>query len=625
MRTDDDRPSNGGDATRSVGDTADAGAIPEPEPRTSDTPLSPPPEVPSRHMDDHDHDVTGELELPEDSDDLEPHPAKSDPGFDGWLDGEEGETTTGDPYTSLSTPDEDDDAAEIAEWMAFTNAASSSGADEHEPDVVVDVTDGGSDVDDGPSEGDGIDTPIIEPVDDAGDEPRDDTNEFFLDEAVEEQPDGDEKEIAVEDRAAIAPVVEEPEAPEPEDEPEPDVPTETAAADELQAVPVIPIVAPIVDETADGGDGTDIGIDDTGEIPIVAATGGEAAPGTGSPVFDYQDDDELTSEHYLHAATREHHELAAAVTAARGTETEQVAVSAAIPGLESGVVGFDDVVAAAGDDAGAPATPPRTPSDLLVRVGTAVALIVAFAASLLWRPAIIVLALAVFVIAAGEFYSVLIHRRYKPVSIFGFLGIVGAGLGTVVWGVIAIPITFALMITVLLLFDAVSQRRRGAVTGFTLTILVAFWTGGLGAFAFPIIASDDYQALVLTVIAMVALVDIAAYGVGRAIGRRPFAPIISPKKTIEGFVGGTLMAFLAGSVASFFVSSIDLPAGLLLGAVVAVFAPLGDLAVSVVKRSLDIKDMGSILPGHGGLLDRVDAIIAVLPAAWAALLWLGLL
>ena len=282
-------------------------------------------------------------------------------------------------------------------------------------------------------------------------------------------------------------------------------------------------------------------------------------------------------------------------------------------------------MAAAGDDAGAPATPPRTPSDLLVRVGTAVALIVAFAASLLWRPAIIVLALAVFVIAAGEFYSVLIHRRYKPVSIFGFLGIVGAGLGTVVWGVIAIPITFALMITVLLLFDAVSQRRRGAVTGFTLTILVAFWTGGLGAFAFPIIASDDYQALVLTVIAMVALVDIAAYGVGRAIGRRPFAPIISPKKTIEGFVGGTLMAFLAGSVASFFVSSIDLPAGLLLGAVVAVFAPLGDLAVSVVKRSLDIKDMGSILPGHGGLLDRVDAIIAVLPAAWAALLWLGLL
>jgi phosphatidate cytidylyltransferase len=236
-----------------------------------------------------------------------------------------------------------------------------------------------------------------------------------------------------------------------------------------------------------------------------------------------------------------------------------------------------------------------------------------------------VLALAVFVIAAGEFYSVLIHRRYKPLSIFGFLGIVGAGLGAVVWGVVAIPLAFALMITVILLFDAVSQRRQGAVSGFALTILVAVWIGGLGAFAFPIIAADDYQVLVLTIVGMVALVDIAAYFVGRTIGSRPLAPTISPKKTIEGFIGGTLMAFLAGAVASFFIGAIDLPAGLVLGAVVAVFAPLGDLSVSVVKRSLDIKDMGSILPGHGGLLDRIDAIIAVIPAAWATFAWLGLL
>ena len=63
----------------------------------------------------------------------------------------------------------------------------------------------------------------------------------------------------------------------------------------------------------------------------------------------------------------------------------------------------------------------------------------------------------------------------------------------------------------------------------------------------------------------------------------------------------------------------------MLGAVIAVVAPLGDLAVSVVKRSLDIKDMGSILPGHGGLLDRIDAIIAVVPAAWAVFVWTGLL
>jgi phosphatidate cytidylyltransferase len=389
-------------------------------------------------------------------------------------------------------------------------------------------------------------------------------------------------------------------------------------SDRLDVIPVVPIgMAAAAAAVASGPGG-----EDTDEIPITPPA--PLAPGT-SGVFDYEQapDDDLTSEQYLHAATREHHELAAAVAAARAGETEQVAVSAAIPGLESAVVGFDDVVAPS-EVGTAPIAKPPT-SDLLMRVGTGAALVLAFGLSLLWRPAIIVLALAVFVIAAGEFYSALMHRHYKPLSIFGFLGIVGAGLGTVVWGVVAIPIALALMITVLLLFNAVSNRRQGSVSGFSLTILVAAWIGGFGAFAFPIIESDDYRALVLTVVAMVALVDIAAYGVGRSIGRRPFAPTISPKKTIEGFLGGTLMALVAGSVASFFVAAIDLPAGLVLGVVVAIFAPLGDLAVSVVKRSLDIKDMGSILPGHGGLLDRIDAIIAVIPAAWAALVWLGIL
>jgi phosphatidate cytidylyltransferase len=402
--------------------------------------------------------------------------------------------------------------------------------------------------------------------------------------------------------------------------------TQASDPDELHVLPVVPITASPQSPGDDGDESDEDPTDedtgeDTGEIPVVAATAaGEQSDGA---IFDYEDD-ELTSEHYIHSATREHHELAAAVAAARAEDTEQVAVSAAIPGLESAVVGFADVVEA--EDAGsAPVAKPPRSSDLFLRVGTGVALVLAFGLSLLWRPAIIVLALAAFVIAAGEFYSALIHRHYKPLSIFGFLGIVGAGLGTVVWGVVAIPIAFALMITVLLLFDAVSRKRQSAVSGFGLTILVAVWIGGFGAFAFPIIASDDYRALVLTVVAMVALVDIAAYGVGRAIGRRPFAPTISPKKTIEGFLGGTFMALIAGSVASFFVVAIDLPAGLVLGVVVAIFAPLGDLAVSVAKRSLDIKDMGSILPGHGGLLDRIDAIIAVIPAAWAALMWLGIL
>ncbi len=669
MPTDDGRaaeedPSLDDTATSSESHAAVAGF------ESTDAPLEPFGEVLSGAMDAHDPDATGELDLPGVDENLNPQPAEADPGFDGWLDDKEIAAKTDDPYSSLSESEEEDDgAAEIADWMAFTSSAADEPAVSDDVEVVVDVTDtvvsGDETADSDPAEPTGDvsveeDLPLVQIVE-PDDPPAEDTVELFLDdsapeeeedveedgeslEASTDEPSDETQDDAVEE-TAVEESVEVDEADGADEVVVDEVAVEESVVDEASAVieePIEPVenvdpeklaVLPIVPigvaaAESDGPSDTDTDArattdadDDTGEIPIVGL-GASAIESDDQPtVFDGED---FTEEHYLDAATSEHRDLAAAIVAAEAQNTEQVALSAAIPGLDAGVVGFDDVVDAQGGDETAPIAPPKS-SDLVVRVGTAVALIAAFLLSLLWRPAIIVLALAAFVIAAGEFYSVLMHRRYKPLSIFGFLGIIGAGLGTVVWGVIAIPIAFALMITVILLFDAVSQRRQDAVSGFALTILVAVWIGGLGAFAFPIIAADNYQALVLTVVGVVALVDIAAYFVGRTIGSRPFSPTISPKKTIEGFIGGTLMALLAGAAASFFVEAIDLPAGLVLGAVVAVFAPLGDLAVSVIKRSLNIKDMGSILPGHGGLLDRIDAILAVIPAAWAALVWLGLL
>jgi phosphatidate cytidylyltransferase len=635
MPTDNDRPpedepSSEDTVTSSESHAAVAGL------ESTDAPLEPFGEVLSGAMDRHDPDATGELDLPGENENLAPHPAEADPGFDGWLDDKQISAQSEDPYAALTEPEESDDpASEIADWMAFTSAAANEPSVSDEVEVVIDVTDtvgseeGTLEVEptDSIEEGsDAGDPPFVRIADPDGDDPHEDTVELFLGDAVAEQNDGPPG-APVDDLVGAV-------ADDPDDEfghveeaAALDAPFDEVDQADPQRLTVLPIVSiggaaagsdrvpdTVSGETADADD-------DTGELPIVGFAEPDIDSEGGSTVFDMED---FTEEHYLDAATREHHDLAAAITAAEFEDTEQVALSAAIPGLESGVLGFDDVVNPGTDGSSTRVAPPKS-SDLVLRVGTGVALVAAFLLSLLWRPAIIVLALAVFVIAAGEFYSVLMHRRYKPLSIFGFLGIVGAGLGTVVWGVVAIPIAFALMITVILLFDAVSGRRHGAVTGFSLTILVAVWIGGFGAFAFPIIAADNYQALVLTVVGMVALVDIAAYFVGRTIGRRPFAPVISPKKTIEGFVGGTLMALVAGAVASFFVEAIDLPAGLVLGVVVAVFAPLGDLSVSVVKRSLNIKDMGSILPGHGGLLDRIDAIIAVVPAAWAAFVWMGLL
>jgi phosphatidate cytidylyltransferase len=624
-RTPEDEASLEDTATSSEGHAAVAGF------ESTDAPLEAFGEVLSEAMDPHDPDATGELDLPGVNENLNPHPADADPGFDGWLDDDEASAKTDDPYGSLSESEDDDDASEIADWMAFSSAA----ADEVE--VVVDVTDTvvseeetpdveptDSIDDDATEEQEEEDLPFVRITESDGNDPHEETVELLHgdvrgkqdtenDEPVDDPEDDESPDVLDDDLSEEIVAVEAPLEEVDEADPE-----------RLAVLPIVPIgVAATASDDApdtDGGEDAESD-DDTGEIPIIGSGEPSVESEDSSTVFDGED---FTEERYLDAATREHHDLAAAIAVAEFEDTEQVAISAAIPGLDAGVVGFDDVVAADGDEASAPISPPKS-SDLVLRVGTGVGLVAAFLLSLLWRPAIIVLALAVFVIAAGEFYSVLIHRRYKPLSIFGFLGIVGAGLGAVVWGVIAIPIAFALMITVILLFDAVSQRRQGAVSGFSLTILVAVWIGGFGAFAFPIIAADNYQALVLTVVGMVALVDIAAYFVGRTIGRRPFAPQISPNKTIEGFIGGTFMALLAGAVASFFVEAIDLPAGLALGVVVAVFAPLGDLAVSVIKRSLNIKDMGSVLPGHGGLLDRIDAIIAVVPAAWATFVWLGLL
>jgi phosphatidate cytidylyltransferase len=130
--------------------------------------------------------------------------------------------------------------------------------------------------------------------------------------------------------------------------------------------------------------------------------------------------------------------------------------------------------------------------------------------------------------------------------------------------------------------------------------------------------------VVLLVVAATWTGDTTAFFTGRAFGARKLAPAISPGKTVEGTAGGllgaTLVAFLIGTL----LLGLDGRLALALGLLIGLLAPLGDLCESALKRELGVKDFGSVLPGHGGMLDRFDSLLMTAPVVYTVLRWLRL-
>jgi phosphatidate cytidylyltransferase len=150
-----------------------------------------------------------------------------------------------------------------------------------------------------------------------------------------------------------------------------------------------------------------------------------------------------------------------------------------------------------------------------------------------------------------------------------------------------------------------------------LTMLGITWVGGMAGFAALLVRADQIEVLLAAVIITVAS-DTGAYAGGKALGSRPFHPA-SPNKTWEGTIVGFIAAVVAGVIIWLLEISVfadTLPQAVLLGAVVGVIGPIGDLTESMVKRDLNTKDMGHLIPGHGGVLDRLDALLFAIPAAY---------
>jgi phosphatidate cytidylyltransferase len=222
--------------------------------------------------------------------------------------------------------------------------------------------------------------------------------------------------------------------------------------------------------------------------------------------------------------------------------------------------------------------------------------------------------------AQGEFYFALQKRHYQPATALGLVAgamVLGAGYYRGEGAMLAM-VVLGTFVTFLWYMTVPVQHRRNVVSNIALTVLGIVYIPLLAAYAFALLRFADGRGLVLSILGLTIAYDVAAFGVGYFWGSRPLAPNVSPKKSWEGAIGATLVviALAVGIVASYVDALDTVGSAVGLAVVVAVFAPLGDLAESVLKRDLGLKDFGSVLPGHGGILDRIDAMLFVAPAAF---------
>ena len=239
--------------------------------------------------------------------------------------------------------------------------------------------------------------------------------------------------------------------------------------------------------------------------------------------------------------------------------------------------------------------------------------------------AVLVIAL---LIAAAEWFTTLRHAGYQPPTLVGFAAVVAMPLAAYWRGAdgMVLVLVFALFGSGLWYLGGVGRDRPLVNLG--VTLLGVVYIGVTGAFGGLMLDMPDGSELVLSAVILTVAHDVGAFAVGRAAGRTPLSKA-SPNKTVEGLIGGTILTIAAALV---FISILEIGPfgaesgsrsdGVILGIVVAVVAPLADLMESAIKRDLGIKDMGTLLPGHGGMLDRIDALLFVLPATYFTALML---
>jgi phosphatidate cytidylyltransferase len=274
----------------------------------------------------------------------------------------------------------------------------------------------------------------------------------------------------------------------------------------------------------------------------------------------------------------------------------------------------------------------RAGRNLPAAVGSAVVLLLAIAGSLFFfKAGFMVIVAAAVVIALWELHRGLRTREInipeQPLMLGGVVMVAVAYF----WGAPALVTATAVTALVTMLW----LLRRG-VDGFVQNASAAVFTlvyvPFLGSFVALLLAEgghrleanhvDDGVRGIITFILVTIASDIGGYAAGVLFGRHPMAPVISPKKSWEGFAGSVVFCVAAGVALVVWLLDGDWWVGVVLGLIAVVMATLGDLVESVMKRDLGIKDMSRIVPGHGGLLDRIDSLLATIAPIWLLLHYL---
>ena len=225
------------------------------------------------------------------------------------------------------------------------------------------------------------------------------------------------------------------------------------------------------------------------------------------------------------------------------------------------------------------------------------------------------------VVALSELYTLM--RRVRPIDIAGFLGVIGLILAAHYGEHRHLVIVLACAFPVTFLFSFLRERMDNVAWAVAATLFGILWIGLPMAHAVLLRDLPHGDGLLIDVLVGTFIGDTAAYFVGRSIGRTPLAPDISPNKTFEGLVGGFLGATIAFWFAGLYQDWLSGTDALVIGALVALVAPLGDLFESMIKRDLEVKDTGRFFGAHGGVLDRLDAVFFTVVVGYYASVSLG--